>query len=382
MGASGDLLNSALSELVDQRKYLEIMNHCGLEGIHFQASVKENGGVSGSHVEVLIDGHTEEEPQSHHHHHEHHTMAEIMDTIDSLQLSEHVRQKAKAVYQLLAEAESKAHRMPVSEIHLHEVGMKDAIADIAGCCVLMEMIAPDRVYTGSLRTGSGTVHCAHGILPVPAPAVAALLEGMPFEKGDVDGELLTPTGAALLKYFTDSYDNPPRMILDKQGVGVGSRTYQEPDVLRAYLGEINDDGDVVELAASMDDMTGEEIGYAANKLMAAGALDVYTTPIYMKKNRPGTLFTCMCLKRDEQMMIALMFKHLSTLGIRSYASKRYVMKRTMNEWQTPYGMVHEKTAAGYGTKRAKLEYEDLARIADEADISLYDARKLVQASKK
>ncbi len=144
MGASGDLLNSALSELVDQRKYLEIMNHCGLEGIHFQASVKENGGVSGSHVEVLIDGHTEEEPQSHHHHHEHHTMAEIMDTIDSLQLSEHVRQKTKAVYQLLAEAESKAHRMPVSEIHLHEVGMKDAIADIAGCCVLMEMIAPDR----------------------------------------------------------------------------------------------------------------------------------------------------------------------------------------------------------------------------------------------
>jgi uncharacterized protein (TIGR00299 family) protein len=385
MGASGDLLNGALSELVDQKEYLEIMNQCGLEGIHFLAETKENGSVSGTHIQVLIDGHTEEEASDHdhhHHHHEHHTMQEIMDTIDSLNLSEHVRSETKAVYQLLAEAESKAHHMPVSEIHLHEVGMKDAIADIAGCCVLMEMIAPDRVYTGSLRTGSGTVQCAHGILPVPAPAVAALLEGMPFEKGDVDGELLTPTGAALLKHFTSSYDNPPRMILHKEGCGVGSRHFDEPNVLRAYLGEANDDGEVVELVASMDDMTGEEIGYAANKLMSAVALYVYTTQIYMKKNRPGVSFTCMCLKCDEQRMIALMFKHLSTLGIRSYSSRRYVMRRTMNEWQTPYGTVHEKRADGYGIQRSKLEYEDLARIADEEDISLYAARKLVYGSNK
>lgn len=376
MGASGDMLMGALSELTDQQTFVKTMNDLALPGIAIQAVPSEKCGIHGTHMEVLVDG--EEELHEHHGHHHGMHLSDVYEIIRNLPLSDKVREDAENVYKLIAEAESSVHHESIDNIHFHEVGTLDAIADVVGCCMLFNKIGAGRIYASPVATGYGTVHCAHGILPVPAPATEYLLQGIPTYAGNVEGELCTPTGAALLKYFVSSFQNQPVMTVQHTGYGLGTKDFPEANILRAFLGESEEDGEVSELVCNLDDMSGEDIGYASEILFKAGALDVYTTPVQMKKNRPGIVFTCMCRINDTDKMLSLMFEHLTTLGIREYHCRRHALRRSIETRETPYGTVHVKKSEGYGVIRRKMEYEDLKQIAEENNMSIMEVRKKIK----
>ena len=316
----------------------------------------------------------------HRHSHHHHTsMAGISHIIEHLELPEEVKTDIVAVYRLIAEAESHVHGKTVEEIHFHEVGTADAIADIAGVCLLMHMIVPQKVIASPIHVGSGNVHCAHGILPVPAPATAFILQGLPIYSGVIKGELCTPTGAALLKHFVTEFKEMPVMRTAAIGYGMGKKDFERANCVRVLLGETEENGsEVTELSCNLDDMTPEALGFVQEILFAAGALEVYTIPIGMKKSRPGILLTCMCRCNDKEKMVSLLFKHTTTLGIRESISKRYTLTRTIKEHETPYGVIREKVSEGYGVCRGKLEYEDIAKIARENGMSLEEVKELVE----
>ena len=329
------------------------------------------------HTHTHEETHTEE--HSGHPHHHHTSMAGISHIIEHLNLPDEVKKDVVAVYHRIAEAESHVHGKTVEEIHFHEVGTADAIADIAGVCLLMHMIAPQKVIASPIHVGSGNVRCAHGILPVPAPATAFILQGLPIYSGVIKGELCTPTGAALLKHFVTEFKEMPVMRTLAIGYGMGKKDFERANCVRVLLGETEETGsEVAELSCNLDDMTPEALGFVQEILFAAGALEVYTIPIGMKKSRPGILLTCMCRCNDKEKMVSLIFKHTTTLGIRESISKRYTLTRTMKEHETPYGVVREKVSEGYGVVRGKLEYEDLAKIAREQGMSLEEVKALVE----
>lgn len=329
------------------------------------------------HTHTHEETHTKED--SGHPHHHHTSMAGISHIIEHLNLPDEVKKDVVAVYHLIAEAESHVHGKTVEEIHFHEVGTADAIADIAGVCLLMHMIAPQKVIASPIHVGSGNVRCAHGILPVPAPATAFILQGLPIYSGVIKGELCTPTGAALLKHFVTEFKEMPVMRTLAIGYGMGKKDFERANCVRVLLGETEETGsEVAELSCNLDDMTPEALGFVQEILFAAGALEVYTIPIGMKKSRPGILLTCMCRCNDKEKMVSLIFKHTTTLGIRESISKRYTLTRTMKEHETPYGVVREKVSEGYGVVRGKLEYEDLAKIAREQGMSLEEVKALVE----
>ena len=351
-----------------------------------------------SEAEQIIHEHTHDDQSNHHHenqndlnsphthdhdhghtHHHHASMEGITHIIENLNLPEEVKTDIVAVYRLIAEAESHVHGKTVEEIHFHEVGTADAIADIAGVCLLMHMIAPQKVIASPIHVGSGNVRCAHGILPVPAPATAFILQGIPIYSSAIKGELCTPTGAALLKHFVTEFKEMPVMRTTAIGYGMGKKDFERANCVRVLLGETEGTGgEVAELSCNLDDMTPEALGFVQELLFAAGALEVYTIPIGMKKSRPGILLTCMCHCEDREKMVSLIFKHTTTLGIRESISRRYTLTRTMKEHETPYGVVREKISEGYGVRRGKLEYEDLAKIAREQGMSLEEVKALTK----
>ena len=293
-------------------------------------------------------------------------MSDIENIINGLNVSGKVKSDALAVYGLIAEAESKAHGRPVTDIHFHEVGTMDAVADIVGVCVLLEQIDPDRIVVSPLATGFGQVRCAHGILPVPAPATASIIEGVPTYSGDVEGELLTPTGAALLKHFADSFGSRPVMAIEKTGYGMGKKDFPKANMLRTFIGTSEGEGDkVVELRFNVDDMTGEEIGYATGVLMDSGALDVFTTPVFMKKNRPGILFTVLVKAEEKEKFAGLIFENTSTIGIRYVEMDRFKLARREEKVMTKYGEIRVKVSEGFGVTKAKPEYDDVSEAADK-----------------
>lgn len=254
----------------------------------------------------------------------------------------------------------------------------DAVTDIAMVCMLMNRIAPDEVVVSPVHVGSGQVRCAHGILPVPAPATAFILKDVPVYGGNVRGELCTPTGAALLKYFATRFGSMPVMKMGAIGYGMGKKDFEAANCVRAILGETEDRTEqVLELSCNVDDMTAEQTGFAMECLFESGALDVYTVPVGMKKNRPGTLIRVVCRESDKEAMLALIFRHTTTLGVREARMQRYVLNRKVEELQTPYGIVHRKDSSGYGVKRSKYEYDDLAAIAKEKDMSLDGVRDML-----
>ena len=231
----------------------------------------------------------------------------------------------------------------------------DAVADIIGVCVLLEQTGADKIVVSPLATGFGQVRCAHGILPVPAPATASIIEGIPTYSGDVEGELLTPTGAALLKHFADSFGSRPVMAVSKTGYGMGKKDFEKANMLRTFIGE--------EIRFNVDDMTGEEIGYATGIFMENGALDVFTTPVGMKKNRPGILITLVVKPEDKEKFAKLIFEHTTTIGFRYIAMDRFRLDRREEKVMTRYGEVSVKVSEGFGVTKAKPEYDDVAGIA-------------------
>ena len=394
MGAAGDMLTAALLELIpDREEFIKELNELGIPHVKFTAEKSVKCGITGTHMSVTVCG--EEEGEHHHHHdshhhepsheqcHEHHHhhsgMHEIEHIISHLKISDVVRENVLAVYNLIAEAESHAHGKPVTEIHFHEVGTMDAIADVTAVCMLMEKINPDKVVATPVHVGSGHVHCAHGILPVPAPATAYILKDVPIYGGKIQGELCTPTGAALLKTLVDSFGEMPTMKAEKIGYGMGKKDFETANCVRAILGEAENREDVVlELSCNVDDMTGEAISFAMDRLFDAGAFEVYTVPIGMKKSRPGTLIRVMCSEAKKDEIVRTIFKHTTTIGIRETVTHRYVLDRHMDTFVTPYGNVRCKTSSGYGVTRRKFEYDDLAKIAKEQGISIEEVKNMIK----
>ncbi|MCR5673247.1 MAG: nickel pincer cofactor biosynthesis protein LarC, partial [Lachnospiraceae bacterium] len=308
----------------------------------------------------------------HHHEHSHTQPCDITAAIDALEVSDKVKRNAKAVYDIIAEAESIAHSVPVCEIHFHEVGNADAIADVISSCVLFDMLSVDRIIATPVCVGFGKVRCAHGIIPVPAPATANILKGIPVYAGKIEGELCTPTGAAIVKHFVNEFANMPVFSAQKIGYGTGTKDLDAANCVRAMTGSIDcvQSDTIVELSCNIDDMTPEMIGFASDVLLDAGARDVYTTPIGMKKSRPGIKFTVMCPEDETSKFVRLMFKHTTTLGIRECRMGRYILDRAVNEQESIYGTVHVKTSEGFGISRSKYEYDDIARIAKENELSM------------
>ena len=301
--------------------------------------------------------------------------------LDGLPLPEGVKEDAKAVYALIAGAESKVHGHPIDQIHFHEVGTLDAIADVVGVCALMAEIDPDRVVVSPVHVGSGQVRCAHGVLPVPAPATALLLQGMPVYGGAVRGELCTPTGAALLRYFADEFGPMPAMTLEKVGSGMGTKDFEWANCVRAMLGTAGGaPGKAVELSCNVDDMTGEETGFALAQLRKAGALDAWAQPIQMKKDRSGVLLSCLCPPEREVEFAGLMLRYTTTIGVRSQAVGRYTLKREAVTLSTPWGPVKGKRSTGFGVERVKAEYDDLAAIAEREGLSVREVRDEVRTA--
>lgn len=385
MGAAGDMLLASLAELTgDVNACEEKLNSIGIPDVTYEFEKSVKCGIEGTHAHVAVYGveedehmhehahehevhehhHDHEHEHEHHHHHTH--MSDIENIIGGLNISDKVKADALAVYGLIAEAESKAHGKPITDIHFHEVGTMDAVADIVGVCVLLEQIAPAKIVVSPLATGFGSVRCAHGILPVPAPATASIIEGIPTYSGDVEGELLTPTGAALLKHFADSFGTRPVMAIEKTGYGMGKKDFAKANMLRTFIGEADNESDkVVEMKFNVDDMTGEEIGYATGVLMDSGALDVFTTSVYMKKNRPGILFTVLVKLEDKEKFAKLIFENTTTIGIRFSEMERFKLKRREEKVMTKYGEVSFKVSEGFGVTKTKPEYDDVKGIVDK-----------------
>ena len=393
MGAAGDMLSAALYELLsdDERKsFIEELNKAGIPGVSLTAESSVKCGITGTHFTVKVDGeeeeshdhhehgheeehhheHTHEHTHSHEHHH-HTSMAEIEKIIQSLKIPENVKTDIIEVYKLIAAAESHVHGKPVTDIHFHEVGTMDAIADITSVCLLMNKIGAKKISASAVNVGSGQVHCAHGILPVPAPATAFILKDIPVYSNQIKGELCTPTGAALLKHFVSSFENMPQLKISAIGYGMGKKDFEAANCVRAILGEGEEALEqVLEFTCNLDDISAERIGFAMEQLFAAGALEAYTIPVTMKKSRPGNLLCVMCLESKKDKILQTIFKHTTTLGVRENISRRYFLDRSIESVKTEFGDIRIKRAEGYGVKREKYEYEDLAAIARKTGLSI------------
>lgn len=408
MGAAGDMLAGALVSLLskeEQESFIKMINNIGVDGVKVSLSDDAKCGIVGKHFKVEIDGveehshdvheheHHHEHEQEHGHHHEHgdghndndnhghhhhgtdpfpkelETVAEKLDCPNDIQ----------KVYELLAEAEAKVHGKDVSEIHFHEVGMKDALIDIASVVYLMNKLKVDKVVVSPVNVGFGKVKCAHGILPVPAPATAELVKGIPTYAGRFEGELLTPTGAALLKYYADEFSYQPLMNVIKCGYGTGNKNFESANVVKAVLGEVTDElisENIIELNCNVDDMSAEDMAYATKALIENGAKDAFVTPVIMKKGRSGMLLTVLCSAIDKERFVSLIFKHTSTIGIRVKETERIILNRHEETVHTKLGDVRVKYSEGYGVKREKPEFEDLRKLAEENNISVAEARKI------
>lgn len=449
MGAAGDMLGAALAELLpdDARDaFTSELNAAGIPGVHVSLDPSVKCGITGTHLTVTVNGteekegghshshehshhdhqhnhahdhshshdhhhdHSHEHSHSHDHHHDHshRSLHDIHHIIDDLKLPEAVRTDILAVYRLIAEAESKAHDKPVSEIHFHEVGTMDAIADIASVCLLLHKLAPDQIIASPIHVGSGQVKCAHGILPVPAPATAYILKDIPIYSSSIQGELCTPTGAALLKHFVTRFDQMPLMTPASTGYGMGTKDFPAANCVRAILGKSfaeNQPETICELSCNVDDMTGEDIAFAIETFLQNGALDAFTVPCTMKKGRPGVLVTVLCKDPDQKQMTRLILQHTTTLGVRSAIKKRWVLSRTESETVIPDDMlanvtapdmptgsktqelktigndctIRSKTSTGFGITRNKYEHDDLEKIARTYGLTLAQVRALLAA---
>lgn len=386
MGASGDMLQASLYELLSpllQKQYLDLMNAIAPNHLTLVPISASKCDIRGTHMVVNIDGEEEFSPSPSHHHslgqtphlsHHHHSYLQILDFIEHLELPPKVLNHAKDIYTLLGQAEASVHNSTLTDIHFHEVGSMDAIMDIVGCSLLFYLIDADQVISSPVHVGRGHVKCAHGILPIPAPATAQLLLGIPSYANTIDGELCTPTGAALLKHFVRHFGDMPIMTTSAIGYGLGTKDFPIANCLRAFLGTINtassntsDQELVVSIQCNIDDMTGEALGFAMEQLFNAGALDVSFTPIYMKKNRPGHLITCLAPVCDQEKFIRLLLECTTTKGVRYQVMARHVLKSSVSYQETPLGKILMKTSSDGITTKQKYEYQALVdKVADKS----------------
>lgn len=384
-GICGDMMLGALVDAgADFDALVGALRKLPVEGWEIRRQPDVRGGISGTRIDVDC-----EESGEHGHRH----FSEIREMLARADLAPSAKQRALAVFQKLAEAEGQVHNTPPEQVHFHEVGAVDSILDITGCAIALDLLDVDRVTASTVELGGGTVRCAHGLMPVPAPATALLVAGMPVSSGAVLKECTTPTGAALLAALADAFNPSLSGEITATGAGIGQRDTPElPNVLHALLYEEAETtahtgvpSEILsELSATIDDMTGEELAYLLDHLLSKGALDVWMTPATMKKSRPGTVVTALVTRSDHDQLLREFFRHSTTLGIRSTPVTRYTLDRESQTVETPHGPIRVKqtTDPEFPLQR-KPEFEDCAEAARKADISVREvARSVPPASRR
>lgn len=365
-------------------------HHHGEEGrcCHHHHEEEEGCGCGHHHGEEghCCHHHHEDGAGHHHHHHEHRHLADVEAVIDGTDMTDNARAIAKRIFRIVAEAESKAHRLPIEEVHFHEVGAVDSIVDIIAAAVCFDNLGITDVIIPSLSEGTGTVRCQHGVLPVPVPAVVNIAEayGLDLSIMPVAGEFVTPTGAAIAAALRTSRRLPAHFRIDRIGIGAGKRAYTErPPFLRAMLITPDEEGtkdEVVLLQTDIDDSTGEALGYVMERLLKAGAKDVHYSPVYMKKNRPAWELSVLCGRDDAAAMERILFRETTTIGIRELPVARTILPRKEITVATPYGEAQVKCCDAGGIVKYYPEYETVKKIAEAEDLPFMDMYQMVKAA--
>jgi len=365
-GASGDMILAALIDAgVPAEKLEEMLAGLKLDEFDLNASSISKNGFQATKVDVVVG---EQPPERH--------LNEILAVIRNSSLPLSIQNRAIRVFQKIASVEAGIHNKPIDQIHLHELGGTDTIVDVAGALLALDFLQVSHVYASPVPLGSGFIHGAHGQIPLPAPATMGLLKGVPVKRTEIEAELITPTGAALLAELVDDFSPPPKMKVDAIGYGAGTRDLPVPNLLRVMIGESTEEGDQIKenlilLESNLDDLNPEIYPYVMESLFNAGALDVCFVPIQMKKNRPGTQIQVLSEIQKAEKMRAILFKETSTLGIRQTQVDRYSLSRIIKEVTTSYGVVKIKVA-GEGTNFQKVspEFEDCQKLARQNNIPI------------
>jgi uncharacterized protein (TIGR00299 family) protein len=365
-GASGDMILGAMVAAgVDPSALSEQLSLLNVEGFKLNFETVDRSGLSATYARVETA-----------HEHKHRHLSDVKKIIESSGVSDSAKMLAVKIFTRLAEAEARVHNEPVDHVHFHEVGALDAIVDIVGAAICFDLLKIERFVSSPLHVGSGMIQMAHGRFPVPPPAVAELLAGVPFYSTDIQGELLTPTGAAIITTVCQEFGPIPRMTTDVTGYGAGTRQYENfPNVLRVMLGQTGVDGTVDEklwmIETNIDDMSPQLMGHVMDRAFELGALDCYFTPVQMKKNRPGVLLSVLCGSEEKEPLLNLLFTETTTLGVRSYEVERRALRRSVLRVETAYGPIDVKVAHLNGSVVNEMpEFEQVKAAAINAGVPL------------
>ena len=392
-GISGNMTLGALLEIVGDDNYLlQELKKLNVDGYKIEISNKVKNGITGKYVDVILDDehhhehihehnneHLHNEEHSHSHHHEHRNLNDVNEIIDKSSIDEKSKELAKRIFLRVAKAESKVHNKPLEEVHFHEVGAIDSIVDIVGTAILINKINPDKILSSVVNDGYGFIECAHGTMAVPVPATTEIFanSNVKFRQIDVDTELVTPTGAAIIAELAEDFTTLPAMITRKIGWGAGYKDLKIPNVLKVYYGDMDKPNEnFVVMETNIDDCSGEILGHTEELLFKAGALDVFFTPIFMKKNRPAYRMTVACRKEDMLNLQKIIFRETTTIGIRYRTEFRTELERENTEVDTKYGKIKVKKVENNGETYIYPEYESLKEVASKNNVPLKELYKL------
>ena len=385
-GISGNMTLGALSELIDDPHYLvNELKKLNVDGYHIHISKEKKNGITGTYVDVHLEhehhhDHKHEHVHHHHHHHEHRNLFDVNKIIDESEIDEKVKDLAKRIFLRVAKAESKVHNESLENVHFHEVGAIDSIVDIIGTAILLCKINPDVIYSSVVNDGYGFIECAHGMISVPVPATSEIFAASNAitRQIDVDTELVTPTGAAIIAEIASEFTTMPAMNVQKVGWGAGTKDLVIPNVLKVSLGKIKKKNEIIVMETNIDDCSGEMLGFVMEQLLDKGALDVFFTSIFMKKNRPAYRLTVVCNEEKMDLLQKIIFTQTTTIGIRYRKEQRTVLKRQIKEIETPLGKLQVKEVEIDGEKRCYPEYESAKKLALKHQRSLQEIYHLVK----
>ena len=367
-GISGDMILGALFDLgLDRDSWLGELDKLGISGYEVRIEKKKKGSLMGTDVEIIVKDNV-----THRH------AREILDIVSNSNLDEEIKEKSLAILTKIAQAESSIHNEPLEEVHLHELGGIDTIIDVVGSVAGLKLLGIERVYSSPLPLGEGFVETVHGRLPVPAPATAELLKGVPVYSNGMKGELVTPTGAGIISTLSFSFGPIPPLTVEKIGYGLGKKDFAIPNMLRAIMGELyqekqRDTNTIIDV--NIDDMNPQVYGYLMDKLFELGALDVFFTPIYMKKSRPAIKLTVISPNHLADKLIDVIFKETTSIGVRTYQVEKVMLPREIVEVDTPWGKARVKVSYINGTPKVMPEYDDCKVIAEKTGIPIQQVMK-------
>ena len=375
-GASGDMILGAMvSAGVDPNVLSQQLSLLNVQGFDVRFETVERAGLSATHAIVVTV-----------HQHQHRHLKDILAIISNAHLSNAVKTRATKIFTRLGEAEARVHNQPIEKVHFHEVGALDAIVDVVGAAICFELLGIERFVSSPLHVGSGFVQMEHGRFPVPPPAVADLVKGVPFYATDIKGELLTPTGAAIITTVSEQYGPMPSMRSDSVGYGAGTREYENfPNALRVFIGDSDPADSQVEkllmIETNIDDLSPQVLGHVMDRAFELGALDCYFTSVQMKKNRPGVLLSILSNPDSKQELMELVFSETTTLGVRTYEVERRALERSVLRVETQYGPIDVKVARLNGHVVNEMpEFEQCRRIARESGVPLKRVEEATRAA--